>query len=117
MQAFFGNCNRPVSFSIWPDLPIIFNRSKASTRTRSIERNFFILILLFPLPSLFALIGEYAAYDAVENEIALRCIDIASNTTENVFLDCESLKITQEHPEIEINSNISINNADRPRSL
>lgn len=66
----------------------------------------------FQIPSSFALIGEYAAYDAVENEIALRCIDIASNTTENVFLDCESLKITQEHPEIEINSNFSINNAD-----
>ena len=66
----------------------------------------------FQIPSSFALIGEYAAYDAVENEIALRCIDIASNTTEYVFLDCESLKITQEHPEIETNTNSFINNAE-----
>ncbi len=66
----------------------------------------------FHIPSSCALIGEYAAYDAVENEIALRCIDVASNTIKYVFVNCESLKITHEHTEIEIYYSPSIDNAE-----
>lgn len=66
----------------------------------------------FHIPSSFALIGEYAAYDNVRNEIALRCVDITSNTIEYIFVNCESLKTTQENTEIGINPSSSFNNSE-----